>query len=157
METGWWMDPRTIWFLVGLVALIGEVIVPGVFLIFFGFGAWLTAALLFMAPLLGPAWQLAVFLAASVTSLLLFRRKLTVLFYDRRLKPHNLPDELESEFIGQKVSVLDDINPPHPGRVILNGSSWLALADEPVAKGAVVEVINRDGLTLKVRLYRDRD
>lgn len=149
----WWLNPAFIWFLVGLIAMIGEITVPGVLLLFFGFGAWLTAALLLVAPL-GPIAQVAVFLVASVGSLVLLRRKLQFVFYHRRLKHHNMPDALAPDFIGQQVQVTDDINPPHWGRVQLNGVFWQARASVPLPRGTMVEVVGRDELTLEVKPCR---
>ena len=52
--------------------------------------------------------------------------------------------------IGQTVNALSRID-SQGGRVFIEGESWLAVSETPVETGQAVEVIGREGLTLKVK------
>ena len=52
--------------------------------------------------------------------------------------------------IGQTVNALSRID-SQGGRVLIEGESWLAVSETPVETGQAVEVIGREGLTLKVK------
>ena len=56
------------------------------------------------------------------------------------------------EFVGQKAVVKEQITPKLSGKVEFHGTNWAAEADEEIAAGAVVEIIGKDNLTLKVRV-----
>jgi membrane protein implicated in regulation of membrane protease activity len=47
--------------------------------------------------------------------------------------------------------VTDAIAPPADGRVKYGGSFWRAVADEPIAEGTVVLVVEQKDLTIKVQ------
>lgn len=145
----WLQDPRVIWFLLGFLLLISEVFLPGVALVFFGFGAWATMLCLFVFPL-NPTFQLTVFLTTSLLSLIFFRAKIKTLLSNKKLQFSNVPDSLTPEINGREVDVTEDISPPHQGRVLLHGASWLASSNRSIPKGARAKVISREGLVLTV-------
>ena len=68
-------SPELSWFVLGLVLILSEFIVPGFVIIFFGLGAWITAlcTLIGLSPTI--SIQLAIFLASTVLTLVLFRKK----------------------------------------------------------------------------------
>lgn len=53
--------------------------------------------------------------------------------------------------IGEIGEVLQAIEPRKPGRVLVHGESWTALADEPLSPGTAVEIVDVQGLRLRVR------
>lgn len=120
-----------IWFLIGLLLLLGELVMPGLVLIFFGFGAWVTAlfCLLFDVSLNG---QLGIFLASSLTSLALLRKYLRNRYTNFRQEQSA---ELEDDYIGQKVTAIQDFEANTPGRVSFRGSNWEAVSATPVTAG----------------------
>lgn len=145
----WLNDLRVVWFLVGFLLLVSEAMLPGVALVFFGFGAWVTMLCLLLYPFTLTI-QLAIFLCTSLLSLIFFRAKIKSLFTSKRLQPNNFPDSLTSEILNRDVEVIEDILPPHQGRVVLHGASWLAVSGEPIRKGARARVLSREGLILTV-------
>jgi membrane protein implicated in regulation of membrane protease activity len=56
-----------------------------------------------------------------------------------------------SEFIGERAVVKQAITPKRPGKVEFHGSHWAAAADGPIDEGAIVEIIGRDNITLRVK------
>ena len=63
-----WLRPELIWFFIGLLLLFVELVVPGLVIAFFAFGAWVVAAVYLFTPL-SLNQQLALFIMASVLSL----------------------------------------------------------------------------------------
>ncbi len=138
-----------VWFLLGLVFVLGELMLPGVVLLFFGIGAWLAAALLWLGFLDSLAASLAVFTATSVLSLLLLRKYVVRTFRGRK-SGEGLEHE-EREFIGKLATVLEAIDPKREGgKIEFRGVQWNAAADELIEKGASVRIIGRENLTVRV-------
>jgi membrane protein implicated in regulation of membrane protease activity len=147
------LKPELIWFLIGLVLLILEFIMPGLIIGFFGVGAWIVAIIcLFSAYVAGSInAQLLIFIIASVLSLLLLRKWLKGMFIGHTKSQQDLTEDLK-EFVGERVVVKEKIIPKAGGKVELHGTNWTAEADEEIAAGTVVEIIGKDNLTLKVKV-----
>lgn len=147
------LKPELIWFLVGLVLLIFEFIIPGLVIGFFGAGAWIVAIVcLFSAYVAGSInAQLIIFIIASVLSLLLLRKWLKGIFIGHTKSQQDLTEDMK-EFIGERAVVKEKITPKTGGKVELHGTNWEAVADEEIAEGAVVEIIAKENLTLKVKI-----
>jgi len=143
-------QPEVIWFLIGLVLLFAEMMIPGLIIAFFAFGAWVVATVsLFRSLSLNE--QLALFIASSVLSLVVARSWLKGLF-SGYVSSRQEPNENLNDFVGQRVVVTETITAKLPGKVEFHGTSWLAAADEEIAEGSVVEIEDKDNLTLKVKL-----
>ena len=152
MNLEWIKDflrPELIWFLVGLLLLVLEFIMPGLIIAFFGIGAWVVAIVCLITDI-SINTQLIIFIAASVLSLLVLRRWLKGIFLGHAGSKQDLKHNLE-EFIGQRAVVKEKIVPKAGGKVEFHGSNWEAQADEEIAEGAVVEIIGKDNITLKVK------
>lgn len=138
----------TSWAIFGLILLVLEAMVPGIFLLFFGLGALAVALLLVLFPGLGPGAQWLLFAAFSVGSLLCLRRQLARMFTGKRSA---IADGLTDDFEGQSAAVTGAIRPGQPGKVEMHGANWEASSDEELAVGTAVAVVGRSGLTLKVK------
>jgi membrane protein implicated in regulation of membrane protease activity len=143
-----WLSPELIWFLVGLLLLFIEMIVPGLVIIFFALGAWTVAAVCLFTALSLNA-QLALFIIISVLSLVLARSWVKGIFTGYVTSRQKVDEDL-NDFLGQRVVVTERITPKLPGKVEFHGAPWLATADEEIDEGIVVEIIAKDNLTLKV-------
>ncbi|MCP4255979.1 MAG: NfeD family protein [Planctomycetes bacterium] len=143
------LRPDIIWFLVGLVLLIMEFVLPGLIIAFFGVGAWIVAFICCFTDI-GINTQLIIFIISSVLSLLLLRKWLKGVFLGHTGSKQNLKEKLD-EFIGQKAVVKEKIMPKSGGKVEFHGTNWLAQADEEIAEGAMVQIIGKDNITLKVK------
>ncbi len=144
-----WFKPELIWFIVGLVLLLFEFVMPGLIIFFFGVGAWLVAMLCLLFGLSLNA-QLLVFLVASVVLLLLLRRWLKAVFVGHTGSKQNLEQKFD-DFLGANAVVTQAISPNTAGKVEFHGTTWEAEADHTIDEGTPVEIMGKDSITLKVR------
>lgn len=146
------LKPELIWFLVGLVLLVLEFIMPGLIIGFFGAGAWIVAIVCLLSAYVAASinTQLIIFIIASVLSLLLLRKWLKGMFIGHTKSQQDLTEDMK-EFIGERAVVKEKITPKAGGKVELHGTNWEAVAEEELAEGTVVEIITKDNLTLKVK------
>ena len=138
-------DPAVIWFLVGLGLLLLELALPGLVILFFGAGAWVTALVCAITDI-SLNWQIFIFLVASLLGLVLLRRYLKKRFFSKTDK--EIEDQLE-EFIGKKARALDDFK-DGSGKVEFKGTHWSAQCDSPVKKGDWVIIQSKESLILTV-------
>ena len=143
------LKPELIWFLVGIVLLVMEFVMPGLIIAFFGFGACVVALVCLFTDI-SLDTQLIIFITASVLSLLCLRKWLKGIFLGHTTSKQDLKEDI-AEFVGQKVVVKKKIVPNIGGKVEFHGTNWQARADEEIAAGAVVEIIGKENLTLKVK------
>ena len=143
------LTPEVIWFLVGLVLLVMEFILPGLVIGFFGVGAWIVAIICLITDLSLNA-QLGIFIASSVLSLLVLRRWIKGVFLGHAGSKQDLTQNLD-EFVGQRTVVKEKVLPKLGGKVEFHGSNWEARADEEIAEGAAVEIVSKNNITLKVK------
>ena len=139
-------DPAVIWFLVGLGLLLLELALPGLVVLFFGIGAWITSlcCALFNINL---NLQILIFLVSSLLGLVLLRKFLKKRFFDR--KKDDVKDQLE-EFIGRKAQVIEDFE-NGTGLVEFKGTRWKAECTSPLRKGDYVVIERKESLTLFVK------
>lgn len=146
----WLTEPRIAWFLFGLALMLGEVLMPGIVLLFFGAGAWTVVVSLTIISF-GLTLQLAIFIIASFAFLALFRSRVEALFRSKGLHLNNSSTSLQNETVGQEVDVVETIAPPHPGRVLLHGTLWQAKASEFIPAGSRVRIVRQEVLLLTVK------
>ena len=140
-----------VWFFIGFLLIITELVMPGFIVIFFGVGAWVTCLLLELGLIHSFNAQLIVFLLASGASLLLFRKKGKNLF-DGKKSGKLGPFESLDDYIGKRAVVAEAIKPGDPtGKVEFNGTRWNAESAESLPAGEPVEIIKRENLTLVVK------
>lgn len=138
-----------LWFLCGLVFLLSEFFIPGFVIFFFGVGAWIVALMLWLNVDISFTTQIFVFLISSVLSLVLFRR------YGKKYYQAKVTRDDAQKFDdirGEKAVVTSTIVPNGiDGKVEFHGTVWNAESDVAVPKGTVVEIVERNNLTLKVK------
>lgn len=138
--------PELFWFILGLVLLLLELIVPGFVIIFFGVGAWITALVCLIS---NPGFNLQslIFALTSVAALLIFRKMIRNKFI------YNKDDrsaEVEDEFTGKNAVTLEDLIPGKTGKVEFKGTLWKAESDSRIDAGQTVRIIEKKDLTLIV-------
>lgn len=140
-----------VWFIAGIFFFLAELAIPGFIIFFFGIGAWITG----IVTLFGVNdinIQLAVFLGSSLLTLILFRKEGRKIFEGKMKKMDNADDEILESFKGQKAKVIKEIIPGNiPGKVEFRGTLWNAVSEEKIEKDEVVEILERDNITLKVK------
>ncbi len=135
-----------IWFLLGLVLLLGELALPGLVLIFFGFGAWITALLCFLVDI-NINVQLAVFLFSSLTGLVFLRKAIRDKYMNFKSGSSN---DLEDDYVGHTVTALEDFPANTPGRVDFRGTQWEAICPSPVKQGQTLTITSFKSIRLFV-------
>lgn len=144
-----YLKPELIWFAIGLILLLAEFAIPGLIILFFGIGAWIVAVACMIAqPSLNV--QLGIFIGSSALSLILLRSWLKGIFMGHVTGRQDLNVDL-NEFVGERAVVVQAIAPKRPGKVELHGTNWTAEADVEAPEGAIVEIVAKDNLTLKVK------
>lgn len=144
-------DPGLWWFIIGLICIAAEIIIPGFIIIFFGVGAWVTAILYWLGITSSFNAQLIAFISATVVSLVAFRKQGKKYFEGKVTGKLPRGTDLE-DAVGERAVVTADIVPGGVlGTVEFHGTLWRATADSAIAKGSVVTVVRRDNLTLHVQ------
>lgn len=133
------------WFVLGLVLLIAEVLLPtGFFLIWVGAAALIVGALAWTVPALGWEVQLLLFGVMSVTSF----------FVWRRFSPGNPQSDQPAlnrrghSYVGRTFTLTVPIVNGF-GTLHVDDSQW-RISGADVAAGTQVKVVAVDGATLKV-------
>ena len=135
------------WFLLGLLLAVLELIIPGFVIIFFAFGAWLLALITLVFDI-SLALQIILFVVASVSSLILLRKRLKSRFFREKV---NASSNQDNEFIGKKVMVTEAISPGKNGKVEYKGANWSAKSDVEIGSGAMVEIVGQESICLIVK------
>lgn len=143
-------DPVLIWFLAGLALILSEFALPGVILVFFGLGAWLTAATTWLGVTGGLTAQLLTFAFSSVLFLVVLRRRFRTRFFgyvgDAQSPENNLDD-----MTGQEVIVTSDIPAGGIGEVEFKGAPWSGRSEAHLTAGTPAVIVGVEGITLVVR------
>ena len=143
------LDPALYWLIIGVILFLLEMALPGFILFFFAAGALLTALLAWLTPI-PIAWQLGVFIVASLGCLFSLRD----IIQRRFLTPPPGEEEMDEDSVlavpGDKGVVSATIAPPAEGRLKYSGTSWRATADERIEEGEIVAVVRQKGLVIHV-------
>ena len=105
--------PEMIWFLIGLVLFLLELVVPGFVIFFFGVGAWVTALVCLIADP-NVNIQVIIFAVVSVLTLLGLRRMIQKRFFYSR---DNKDKAVEDEFTGREAVAIGDFGLDKTGKV----------------------------------------
>jgi membrane protein implicated in regulation of membrane protease activity len=146
-----YLEPPLVWFVLGIGFLVLEACAPGLFLLFFGLGAWSASG----AALAGLDFtaQVLVFMAVALASLALLRNKLKRLLSARAGRGEEADDPVvAAQYLGREVMVVGEAAPGRTALVEFNGANWRARGegDTPLKLGDRVRVVGRDNLTLVV-------
>ncbi len=136
----WWL-----WVLFGIGLLVVEMVTPGgLFALFFGVGALLTAILAAVGA--GETAQWLAFTVLSVVLLATLRRTLQERLFSRKGPPVD-------SLVGEEVLLLGDLPEGGEAQAELRGVPWSARAASGLAlrKGQRCRVERVEGLTLWVR------
>ncbi len=138
--------PEVIWFIIGLVLLLLELVMPGFVIFFFGIGAWITALVCLIANP-GINIQVVIFAVTSVAALLVFRKMIQNKFiYSKNDKS----DAVEDEFTGKEAKAVADFDNDKKGKVEFKGTSWNAESESEIKAGQTVIIVEKDSFKLIV-------
>ena len=140
------LNSPQIWVILGVLALIAELLSVSFVFVFLSIGALITALLAWtgVAPTLNA--QLLSFSVVSVLSLVVLRKPLRAF-----LKKDGGGVEY-SEFVGDKATVMQEIPTQGEGRVFYRGTEWIAIANngQVIQKSKSVIIKKLDGIKLIV-------
>jgi membrane protein implicated in regulation of membrane protease activity len=139
--------PELIWFLIGLVLFLLELVVPGFVIFFFGVGAWVTALICLIASP-GTNLQIIIFAITSVLSLLALRKLIQKKFFYSK---GNKSEDVEDEFTGKEGIAISDFGKENKGKVEFKGTRWNAESDSEIKEGQTVIITRKESLVLKVK------
>ncbi|HCA48665.1 MAG TPA: hypothetical protein DEP45_15330, partial [Armatimonadetes bacterium] len=133
------METYGIWIIVGVVALIIDLLSATMFMLWVAGGCFIAAIVAAVIPdVQWPAWAAFV---VSTSVLLYFGRPLARRFQQQGLVPSNV-----DALIGQDGIVLEMIDPVrNSGRVRVRSEEWRARADRQIAVGERVCVVAVEG------------
>jgi len=138
--------PELLWFLLGLVLFLLELVIPGFFIFFFGLGAWVTALVCLIGEP-GTNLQIVIFAVVSVLSLVALRKMIQrKFFYSKGTES----EEVEDEFTGKEALVTADFGPDHTGKVEFKGTTWKAESSIALKAGQAVRILKKDSFKLIV-------
>lgn len=140
------------WFLASLLLLILEIIMPGIFFMWFGLAALMTGTLAFLfAASLGFGWQAQVitFLILSVAIVVIGRR-----FLGAQKSPGDpLINQRGEQLIGMRAT-LDETIVNGRGRIRINDTLWRVTGPD-LAAGTRVRVVAFNPISLEVEVEAD--
>lgn len=138
------IEPHWFWLGLGLLLAIGEMTIPGVFLIWMAIAALVTGFTTWFMPI-GVGWQVLLFAALSITLAFASRRWL-------RSNPVESADPMMNDrgarSVGEVVVVSQMIETGQ-GRVKLGDSEWIAKGPD-AEPGTRMRVTGSDGAVLLV-------
>jgi hypothetical protein len=144
MEIEWWH-----WAVGGIVLILSELAVPAFVLIWFGLGALVMAAVLFVAPGVEITLQLLNWLVISVV--------LTGYWFKifKRDRHKTRVGMSATALVGEIGVLTHDVAPFARGEVrfqkpLVGADVWPCIADEEIKAGERVKVLHLDGSLLKV-------
>jgi membrane protein implicated in regulation of membrane protease activity len=146
MSTSIFSRPEVVWFIIGLVLFLLELVLPGFVIFFFGVGAWITALLCLITDP-GLNLQAIVFAVTSVLSLLALRKMIQRKFFYSK---EELSKEVEDEFSGREAIALSDFEPGKNGKVEFKGTQWKAESDSAIHEGDRVVIKAKENFKLIV-------
>lgn len=138
-------NPAVLWLIGAVLLAIAELLVPGVYLVFFAIAAAITGAIALLFPELSLGGQLIGFAAWSLATVLIGKR-----WYRDFPVPTSDPllNDRVARLIGETVTVVQSIENGR-GRVRVGDGEWIAHgANQPV--GARVRITGATGGSLMV-------
>jgi len=138
--------PELIWFVIGFLLFVLELVIPGFVIFFFGIGAWVTSLVcLIFEP--GINLQVLVFIIFSVITLVTLRKFLTKKFFASKDTPGM---DMDDDFTGSTAVALSSFGPGETGKVEYRGSYWQASSSSEIKEGQQVVIKSKETVKLIV-------
>ena len=144
------MHAKYLWFFGGLVGLLIEFLAPSLIFFFFGLSAMIVGIIVFFFDI-SPAIQWSIFLALSITLIIVLRKRFKNVFYGETELKYA---PTTTEYVGKYATVKTKLSAVKSGKVEFNGSLWSAFASETIEVGTTVKIIKKDNITLYVETIK---
>ncbi|WP_276358221.1 NfeD family protein [Cohnella caldifontis] len=137
------LESWAIWFIIGVILLIAEMLTLTFYLLWLGIGAIAAGVIALALP--GSFTAQGITCAVIALLLTLFTKRLTRVI--RVSKGYHDPID---ELIGKHGIVEEDVGEGKPGIVKVGGETWTAVSKQNLRKGEAVVVVDRGTTTLEV-------
>lgn len=144
----WELSAHYLWWILALLLIAGEVLLPGYFMLWVGVAAAAMGALLWLVPSLGLLTQAVLFALLAFGACVLYARLLRPKLERRDPGSERLNRRAE-QMIGQRYELIEPIVNGR-GKARVGDGQWLVSGPD-LPLGSTVEVVAVDGTTLKVR------
>jgi hypothetical protein len=144
----WQLAVHYLWWILALLLIAGELLVPGYFLLWIGLAAAAMGVLLWLVPSMGLLAQAIVFGLLAFAACLAYARWVRPKL-ERRVPGSERLNRRAEQMIGQRYELIEPITNGR-GKARVGDGQWLVSGpDLPI--GSTVEVIAVDNGTLQVR------
>ncbi len=144
----WELSLHYLWWILALLLIAGELLLPGYFLLWIGLAAAAMGVVLWALPSLGVLVQAVLFALLALAACVLYARLLRPKL-ERRVPGSEQLNRRAEQMIGQRYELVEPIVNGR-GKARVGDGQWLVSGPD-LPLGATVEVVAVDGTTLKVR------
>ena len=144
----WDLSAHYLWWILALLLIAGELLVPGYFMLWIGLAAAAMGVLLWLVPSLGLLAQAVLFAVLAFASCMAYARLLRPRLERSEPGSERLNRRAE-QMIGQRYELIEPIVNGR-GKACVGDGQWLVSGPD-LPLGSTVEVVAVDGTTLKVR------
>ncbi|MGA0586865.1 NfeD family protein [Dyella sp. KRB-257] len=144
----WDLSAHYLWWILALLLIAGEVLLPGYFMLWIGLAAAAMGVLLWLVPGIGLLLQAVLFAALALIACVIYARTLRPRI-ERSMPGSERLNRRAEQMIGQRY-VLTEAIVNGRGKARVGDGEWLVAGPE-LPLGATVEVVAVDGTTLQVR------
>ena len=144
----WQLAVHYLWWILVLLLIAGELLLPGYFLLWIGLAAAAMGVLLWAVPTLGLLAQAIVFGLLAFAFCVAYARWLRPKL-ERRVPGSERLNRRAEQMIGQRYELIEAIVNGR-GKARVGDGQWLVNGPD-LPLGAIVEVVAVDGSTLQVR------
>ena len=141
----WW------WFSAGAILMVLELLTPGIFFMWIGFGAFITGIIAAIFPSATPALLGFIFAILSVISVFVGKK---IMLKKTGNEETGLNNRM-AQYIGQVYQVYEPIVDGR-GKISVGDTLWLAAAQTDIAANTPVKVIGVRGTTLEVEPVNEK-
>jgi membrane protein implicated in regulation of membrane protease activity len=144
----WELSVHYLWWILALVLIAGELLLPGYFLLWIGIAAAAMGVVMWVVPSLSLLMQAVLFALLAIAACVVYARFLRSKL-ERRTPGSEQLNRRAEQMIGRRYELVEPIVNGR-GKARVGDGQWLVSGpDMPV--GSTVEVLSVDGTTLKVR------
>ncbi len=137
-----------LWWILALLLIAGEVLLPGYFLLWIGIAAAAMGVLVWLLPSMGLLLQAVLFALLAFAACVLYARLLRPRL-ERREPGSERLNRRGEQMIGQRYELVEPIVNGR-GKARVGDGQWLVSGPD-LPLGATVEVVSVEGTTLQVR------
>jgi membrane protein implicated in regulation of membrane protease activity len=144
----WNLSVHYLWWILAVLLIAGEMLLPGYFLLWIGLAAAATGAVMWLVPTLGLLAQAVAFGLLALASCIAYARLLRPRLAQATPGSERLNRRGE-QMIGQRYQLVEPIINGR-GKACVGDGQWLVSGPD-LPLGSTVEVVAVDGSTLQVR------